>query len=597
MIEKGNGMSKLYRVHEFAELAGVTVRALHHYDRLGLLEPRRTAAGYRVYTLRDLERLEQIVALKFLGLPLKQIKLLLDQDTFQLPDALRMQRTVLEEKRRLLDRAISVIADAEKAILPGKPADAAVLKKIIEVIEMQNGTDVMKKYFSEEAWGKWKQQQAHWPSQTWIEIFRDVEAALGENQDPTGEKGQVLAARWIELRLRESGADPEIQAGLIRAWLDRQNWPAAVQQRVSEFDLEKIGEFIGKAVLSYRKKYYSDEAWAKLMEYPQQSRDQNSLAWFELFLEAGAALGEDPAGEKAQALAARWLELWDRSTDGDPGIQAGSIQAWADRQHWPAVEQQRLAAFNVEKMTEFICDAVISYRKKYYSEQAWTKMMERRKQSTPQARAQLSLAWSVLFRDVQAALGEDPAGEKAQALAARWRELSESSSGGDPEIMAGAMKAWADRKNWPAWQQQRTPGVDYEKITGFIGKAMAGAIVNYFSDEAWAKLVELGKQSTPESRQRSSQARTEFFHDLEAALREDPSGKKAQILAARWSALSESDSGGDADIRAGWEKCWADHKNWPESLKRKMASHVNMDVERFDKVAEFIEKMIILHRA
>jgi len=56
-----------YRVQEFARLAGVTVRALHHYDRLGLLRARRTASGYRVYGDRDLERLEQIVALQFLG--------------------------------------------------------------------------------------------------------------------------------------------------------------------------------------------------------------------------------------------------------------------------------------------------------------------------------------------------------------------------------------------------------------------------------------------------------------------------------------------------------------------------------------------------
>jgi DNA-binding transcriptional MerR regulator len=51
----------VYRVRAFAELAGVTVRALHHYDRLGLLKPRRTAAGYRVYTTADLPTLEQIV--------------------------------------------------------------------------------------------------------------------------------------------------------------------------------------------------------------------------------------------------------------------------------------------------------------------------------------------------------------------------------------------------------------------------------------------------------------------------------------------------------------------------------------------------------
>jgi MerR family transcriptional regulator, thiopeptide resistance regulator len=45
-------------------LAGVSVRALHHYDRLGLLKPRRTEARYRLYCNRDLERLEQIVALR-----------------------------------------------------------------------------------------------------------------------------------------------------------------------------------------------------------------------------------------------------------------------------------------------------------------------------------------------------------------------------------------------------------------------------------------------------------------------------------------------------------------------------------------------------
>jgi len=58
----------LYRVKEFAELAGVTTKALHHYERIGLLRPGRTDAGYRMYAERDLERLEQIIALKFLGI-------------------------------------------------------------------------------------------------------------------------------------------------------------------------------------------------------------------------------------------------------------------------------------------------------------------------------------------------------------------------------------------------------------------------------------------------------------------------------------------------------------------------------------------------
>ena len=583
-------MGKLYKVHEFSEVAGVTVRTLHHYDRLGLLEPRRTAAGYRVYTLRDLERLEQIVALKFLGLSLKQIKTLLDRkDALQLPEALRMQRGVLEEKRRLLDRAISAIEDTEKLVHSGKPADAALLRKIIEVIEMQNGAEVMKKYFSEEVWSKWKQHQAPWPSQAWIELFSDVEASLGE--DPASENGQALAKRWIKLLLEESGSDPQIQVGLLKAWLDRQHWPEAVKHRVAKFDLDKIAEFISQAIHAYRKKYYRDEAWAKLMQRAPETRQQDSVAWLELFLEVGAALDEDPAGEKAQALAKRWMELWEKSTGGDPGIQAGSIQAWADRQNWPADMQQQRASFNLEKITSFISEAIAGYRKKYYSEEAWAKLMERRRQFTPEARAELSRAWAQLFRDVQAALDEDPAGEKGQALAVRWNELSDRATGGDPEIRERNIKAWADRQNWPAWRQQRTLGVDYEKIAEFTRKAMAGPITRYFSDEAWGKMIELGKQSTMESRQQASRMRTELLHDLAAALGEDPAGEKAQALADRWNAMLESDSGGHPDVKAAWERCWADYENWPEKFRRGMASHFNMRLETLDGVADFIEKI------
>src|SRR5919202_1523258 len=102
--------------HEFAELAGVTVRALHHYDRLGLLRPRRSPNGYRVYSRSDLERLEQIVALKFIGLPLSQVRAVLDRGPVDLATALSLQRRALEEKRRALDKALDAIRAAETAV-------------------------------------------------------------------------------------------------------------------------------------------------------------------------------------------------------------------------------------------------------------------------------------------------------------------------------------------------------------------------------------------------------------------------------------------------------------------------------------------------
>ncbi|HKV41798.1 MAG TPA: MerR family transcriptional regulator, partial [Blastocatellia bacterium] len=186
--------TRRYTVHEFAELAGVTVRALHHYDRLGLLRARRSGAGYRVYSPADLERLEQIVTLKFLGLPLKQIKVLLDREPLQLPEALQFQRQVLEEKRRRLDQAIGAIQRAEKAIQPGKPIDSTALQTIIEVIGMQNDLGFMKKYFSEQAWAKRKERRSKGgltsTSKLWMDLFADVEDAFGE--DPAGERAQAL---------------------------------------------------------------------------------------------------------------------------------------------------------------------------------------------------------------------------------------------------------------------------------------------------------------------------------------------------------------------------------------------------------------------
>jgi DNA-binding transcriptional MerR regulator len=138
-------LSRHYKVREFANLAGVTVKALHHYDRLGLLKPGRTEAGHCVYRDHDLETLEQIIALKFLGLPLKEIGAVLKRPALKLPDTLRRQRQALEDRQELLGRAIRA---AEESLLSGKPADLALLKNIIEVIDMQDGINVMKKSYS-----------------------------------------------------------------------------------------------------------------------------------------------------------------------------------------------------------------------------------------------------------------------------------------------------------------------------------------------------------------------------------------------------------------------------------------------------------------
>jgi DNA-binding transcriptional MerR regulator len=250
---KNGSADRMYRIQEFAEVAGVTVRALHHYDHIHLLQPRRTGAGYRVYGIGDLERLEQIVALKFLGLPLKQIQSLLDREALALPDALRMQRKVLEQKRCLLDRAIGAIREAEAAVRPGRQTDAAVLKKIIEVIEMQDNTDWMMQYYSDPAKAKLAVRQQEWTpelqeqcSRQWMELIAEVETALGE--DPASERVQALAGRWTKLVEGFTGHDPDITQGVRNLYADQANWPASFQQQAKPFMNKEVWSFMAKAI-------------------------------------------------------------------------------------------------------------------------------------------------------------------------------------------------------------------------------------------------------------------------------------------------------------------------------------------------------------
>jgi MerR family transcriptional regulator, thiopeptide resistance regulator len=250
---RNGSVGRMYRTQEFAELAGVTVRALHYYDRLDLLKPRRTGTGYRLYGGRELERLEQIVALKFLGLPLKQIKAVLKREPMELPDALRMQRKVLEQKRRLLDRAVRAIREAESAVKRGQQTDAAVLKKIFEVIAMQDHSDWMLKYHTPEASKKVEARRQEWTpelqervSKQWADLMAEAEAAMGE--DPASAKVQSLANRWTRLVEEFTGGDPQVAQGVGRLYADQANWPASFQQQAKPFLNPAVWSFMQKAI-------------------------------------------------------------------------------------------------------------------------------------------------------------------------------------------------------------------------------------------------------------------------------------------------------------------------------------------------------------
>ena len=220
----------------------MTVRTLHHYDRIGLFKPSDyTGVGFRLYRDGDFARLQQIVTLKFIGFSLKEIKRLLDRKGSGLSAALRAQRMTLDEKRRHLDSAIQAIAKAEGIAAARSKLDWEMFQKITEEIQMETNNDAMKKYYSEEARKLIAERQNLWSPQLqkeieekWTALIRDIEAAAASDTNPASPAAQALVERQAKLVEGFTGGHAAIQEGLGKLWADQANWPDQMKKQVFE---------------------------------------------------------------------------------------------------------------------------------------------------------------------------------------------------------------------------------------------------------------------------------------------------------------------------------------------------------------------------
>jgi DNA-binding transcriptional MerR regulator len=314
-----------YTVQELAARGGVTVKTLHHYDRVGLLRAARTAARYRMYSDADLIRLRQILALRALGLPLRRIRELLAPGAPPLQATLQQQRHVLEEQRRLLDRAIRAIARAEEG-LAASPDGAAALQTLIEVMNMHDGIDEMRKYYSDEVWDAWRHYYETWPSEEWRALFRDANALADRGDvDLMSDEAQALGSRWIALDKAETTVGA-VRTGLRRAWADRAHWPAAMQARIAEHRVDRATQFVN-AVLWER---WEAERVAR-QQGGHSAPARVSDARIALYRDCAAAADDDPAGEVAQALVVRWRALLDAECLHDAAAVQEQIDVWRCR--------------------------------------------------------------------------------------------------------------------------------------------------------------------------------------------------------------------------------------------------------------------------
>jgi DNA-binding transcriptional MerR regulator len=197
-------------VGEVSALAGVTVRTLHHYDERGLLSPSgRTDSGYRLYSERDLERLQEILVWRALGFSLDEIGELLDEAGHDRLSALRTQRELVDGElarlaglARALDRAIATVehGDEQKEETMFDGFDPSQYED--EARKRWGDTDAYKESarraagYREEQWREIK-LRAQETVRLFAELKRSGQVADGEPARAAAEQARLHIDRWF----------------------------------------------------------------------------------------------------------------------------------------------------------------------------------------------------------------------------------------------------------------------------------------------------------------------------------------------------------------------------------------------------------------
>lgn len=221
-----------YTVQRLGQIAGVSTRTLRYYDEIGILRPARiNSSGYRIYGQEEVDRLQQILFYRELGVSLENIKKIITSPSFDSTHALKEHREQLLVKREQLDRLIAnvdkTIAAAEGSItMTDKEKFEGFKQKLIDDNEKKYGKEIREKYGDEQV-DKSNQKVKGMTEEQYTEVEKlaaDVLTTLAEafaTGDPAGELAQKAAhlhRQW--LCYYWDSYTKEAHAGLAQMYVD-----------------------------------------------------------------------------------------------------------------------------------------------------------------------------------------------------------------------------------------------------------------------------------------------------------------------------------------------------------------------------------------
>ena len=225
-------------IREVARRTGLTSRALRFYEARGLVTPVRTYSGRRLYGRGELQRIQQILALKRAGLTLSLIAKLTERGPLDLGALVDAQLKLIKEREAELNEARDLLLSIKSRIDRGEPVDAATFCSLIRegdrIMQPEDWKRVTDKYFSEEEKAHWAEHppqpgfdQAEY-SRKWKDLGDRVEAAIPNG--PDSPEAQALYDEWQELLAPfKAVATPEMMAGATRFYERMDEWHGDVR--------------------------------------------------------------------------------------------------------------------------------------------------------------------------------------------------------------------------------------------------------------------------------------------------------------------------------------------------------------------------------
>jgi DNA-binding transcriptional MerR regulator len=190
-----------YTIGHVARAARVSVRALHHYDEIGLVQPSgRSAKGYRLYTPADLERLQQVLFYRELAFPLEEIRRILADPAFDRRRALLAQRARLAERAA---RASALVALVDRTIARLERGETMTPDEMFDGFDpSQHDEEVRARWGATESYAESARRTARYTQEDWVRIRAEADAlrhafaeAMERGTPPTDAAAMDVAER------------------------------------------------------------------------------------------------------------------------------------------------------------------------------------------------------------------------------------------------------------------------------------------------------------------------------------------------------------------------------------------------------------------